>query len=387
MDPIRVLHITETLTAAGIESFIMNLYRHIDRTKVQFDFLVLRNEKEFYEDEITKLGGKKYWIHSEKSNTLFRIFKESKLLEDFLKTHKYDIVHIHYTTPLRAPYLRACYIAGVSTRIYHSHSAYVSGKSRIKMIIYSHMRRVIEKYGTDFFACSKVAADWMYRKSQIEDGKIKVIHNGIDTNKFVYNESSRKKVREGLGIANEDFTIIHTGRFTKQKNQKFVIEVFREIYNKERNAKLLLLGEGDMMEDIKQMVRDADLCRAVFFLGLKPNVFDYLSAADVYVMPSLYEGLPVAAIEAQCSGTPCVMSSNITEEVKLTENVKFLSLNESASKWADVILKYKNTIRIGQSNSVKSAGYDMSDVAHSMEQFYVKRSIECLKQKKNLKNA
>lgn len=374
MDPVRVLHITETLTAAGIESFIMNLYRHIDREKVQFDFLVLRNAKEFYEDEITKLGGKKYWIHSEKNNTLLRILEESKLLEDFLKKHKYDIVHIHYTTPLRAPYLKACYRAGVSTRIYHSHSAYVSGKSSIKMAIYSYMQRVIERYGTDFFACSKVAAEWMYRRSLIESGKTKVIYNGIDTEKFAYNEISRTKIREELGISNEDFTIIHTGRFTEQKNQKFVIEVFKEICKKENNAKLLLLGEGDLMEDVQQMVREADLSADVFFLGLRSNVFDYLCAADVYVMPSLYEGLPVAAVEAQCSGLPCVVSSNITEEIKLTENVEFLSLSEPISKWAETILRYRNWKRKTENDGVRRVGYDMSDVAHSMEQFYIKRS-------------
>lgn len=374
MDPVRVLHITETLTAAGIESFIMNLYRHIDRTKVQFDLLVLRNEKEFYEDEITKLGGKKYWIHSGKNNTLLRILEESKLLEEFLKKHEYDIVHIHYTTPLRALYLKACYRAGVSTRIYHSHSAYVSGKSNIKMAIYSYMRRVIEKYGTDFFACSKAAAEWMYRKSLIESGKTRVIYNGIDTEKFAFNMGAREAIRKELGIVDEDFTIIHTGRFTEQKNQKFVIEVFREIRKKDKNAKLFLLGEGDLLEKVKQMVRDADLSDDVFFLGLRSNVFDYLSAADVYVMPSLYEGLPVAAVEAQCSGLPCVMSAYITEEIKLIENVKFLSLSEPASKWADIILECRNSIRKIQNDSVRNAGYDISDVADSMEQFYKMRS-------------
>ena len=138
--------------------------------------------------------------------------EESKLLEEFLKKHRYDIVHIHYTTPLRAPYLKACYRAGVSARIYHSHSAYVSGKSSLKMAIYSYMRRVIEKYGTDFFACSEVASEWMYRETLIKSDKTKVIHNGIDTEKFAFNMRAREAIRRELGIADEDFTIIHTGR-------------------------------------------------------------------------------------------------------------------------------------------------------------------------------
>ena len=138
MEQKRILHITEELSAAGIESFIMNVYRNIDREKIQFDFLVLRNCKEFYDDEIKSLGGKKYYIHSEKKNTLLRVIEEAKLLKKFLKTHHYNIVHIHYTTPLRAFYLKAAKQAGVTTRIYHSHSAEVCGKSKLKILVYKY---------------------------------------------------------------------------------------------------------------------------------------------------------------------------------------------------------------------------------------------------------
>ncbi len=135
---LRVLHITEMLSAAGIESFIMNMYRNIDRNKVQFDFLVLRNQKEFYDDEVKKLGGRKYYVHSKKNNTWMRILDEANQIEKFLKENHYDIVHIHYTTPLRAPYLLAAKKAGVGTRIYHAHSAAISGKSKLKMMVYEY---------------------------------------------------------------------------------------------------------------------------------------------------------------------------------------------------------------------------------------------------------
>lgn len=197
---IRVLHITEMLSAAGIESFIMNMYRNIDRDKVQFDFLVLRNEKEFYDEEIKSLGGKKYFVHSNIKNTWLRILDEAHQIEEFLKIHPYEIVHIHYTTPLRAPYLLAAKKAGVATRIYHAHSAAVSGKSKLKLLFYEYYRKKIVKWGTTWFACSKAAAEWIFPEQLLQAGNVEIVHNGIDTERFKYNASKRNMIRKQLGL-------------------------------------------------------------------------------------------------------------------------------------------------------------------------------------------
>lgn len=212
----RVLHITEVLEAAGIESFIMNVYRNIDRKKVQFDFLVMRDQTEFYDEEIAKLGGRKYTISIPVSNTLLRIQLESLQLYRFLKKHKYDVIHIHTTTPLRAPYLLAAKMANVKTRIYHSHSAEVRGKSKIKLFIYNYYQKKISKWATDWFACSEVAAEWMYEKRLIDRGKVNVVYNGIDTKRFSYNLSARAKIRKQMNLE-DAFVITHTGRFLPQK--------------------------------------------------------------------------------------------------------------------------------------------------------------------------
>lgn len=227
---IRVLHITEMLSAAGIESFIMNMYRNIDRDKVQFDFLVLRNEKEFYDEEIKSLGGKKYFVHSNIKNTWLRILDEAHQIEEILKMHPYEIVHIHYTTPLRAPYLSAAKKAGVATRIYHAHSAAVLGKSKLKLLIYEHYRKKIMNWGTACFACSKAAAEWIFPEELVERKNVKLVYNGIDINRFKYDEKKRVTMRKSLGLKDE-FVLIHTGRFIDQKNQGFVIDVFKEIRN------------------------------------------------------------------------------------------------------------------------------------------------------------
>lgn len=192
--PKRILHITEMLSAAGIESFIMNVYRNIDRSKIQFDFLVLRDQKEFYDDEIASLGGKKYCIHSDIENTLLRVLEESHQIKVFLKKHHYDIVHVHYTTPLRAFYLKAAKEAGVPVRIYHSHSAAVSGKSKLKLAIYKYCQTLIDKYATDCFACSEAAAEWVFSKKILNENRVQIVHNGIDINRFLFNNSIREKL-------------------------------------------------------------------------------------------------------------------------------------------------------------------------------------------------
>lgn len=369
-NPMRVLHITEMLSAAGIESFIMNMYRRIDRSCVQFDFLVLRDEHEFYDDEIKELGGIKYWVHSNISNTLFRILDETQQIEQFLKEHHYDVVHIHYTTPLRAPYLKACLKASVKKRIYHSHSAYVSGKNFIKHAVYGYMKKQISKYATDYFACSMAAAEWIFEKKLIDDGTVKIIYNGIDTKKFAYSVSDREAVRKELNI-NDEFVLVHTGRFMSQKNHRFVVDVFCELKKICTGSKLLLLGTGELFEEVKHQVNELGLADDVIFAGVRSDVNRFLSAADCYIMPSLYEGLPVSAIEAECAGLPCIFSENITREVSLIEEIEFLSLDETVHEWVKQILKFRDVERHDKSEIVKNSGYDIQAVAKKMQQLYM----------------
>lgn len=367
--PLRVLHITEMLSAAGIESFIMNMYRHIDRSKIQFDFLILRDQKEFYDDEIRSLGGRKYCVHSSKKNTLLRIWDESKQIEEFLKKHKYHIVHIHYTTPLRAPYLLAAKRVGIPVRIYHAHSAVVSGKSKLKLLIYNYYRNKIEKWGTDWFACSQAAAEWIFPDKLLKSGNVKVVYNGIDTVRFQYSENKRNKIRNELKLG-ESFTIIHTGRFIEQKNQMFILDIFKKLLVKCPDAKLLLLGTGDLLDKTKEHAATLNILENVQFLGVKSNVEEYLCAADCYIMPSLYEGLPVAAVEAQCAGLPCILSKNITNEVNLGKKVSFVSLSAPISEWCDKILEYRNVTRMDGSRDVVACGYGIQYGAEKLQKFY-----------------
>ena len=347
------------------------MYRNIDRDKVQFDFLVLRNEKEFYDEEIKSLGGKKYFVHSNIKNTWLRILDEAHQIEEFLKTHPYEIVHIHYTTPLRAPYLLAAKKAGVATRIYHAHSAAVSGKSKLKLLFYEYYRKKIVKWGTTWFACSKAAAEWIFPEQLLQAGNVEIVHNGIDTERFKYSASKRNMIRKQLGLEHS-FTLVHTGRFIEQKNQLFILDIFKELKSINSDAKLLLLGKGELLEKTKEKARRLGIDNDVLFLGVRENVEDYLSAADCYVMPSLYEGLPVAAVEAECSGLPTVLSENITREVRLTKNVLFISLDKPAKYWSEQIYKYKEVLRTDSSMDVADKGYSIHSGAKKLQQYYEK---------------
>ena len=371
----RVLHITEVLEPAGIESFIMNMYRHTDTEKVQFDFLVTRDQPEYYDEEIRQLGGRKFCIdHTATGNTFVRVFKEAISIRRFLKANPYEVIHLHTCTPLRALYLVAAKTAGVKTRIIHSHSAEVAGKSVLKRMIYALSRQLIPLFGTHYFACSKAASRWLYPKRIWKTDKDRVFYNGIDTARFAYNADRRACLRRQLQLEDQ-YVLVHTGRFLPQKNQSFLVDILEALIRDCPQAHLLLLGKGELQPEVEQKVRQLGLQEHVTFLGVRSDVPDILSLSDCYVMPSLYEGLPVAGVEAQCNGLPCIFSTDITDEVALTENITFLSLQQPVSDWVAAIRALRDTPHsTSAANTVRSAGYDVKHCAQELTAFYLKSS-------------
>ena len=373
-EKIRVLHVTEKLQAGGIENFIMNVYRNIDKEKVNFDFLVTRDEKEFFEEEIEKLGGKKYIINKGNIKNVFkRVIEESKEIEKFLMVNNYDVIHVHSGTPLRVFYLRAAKRAGINRRIYHSHSAEVKGPHnglKVKKIIFKFLKKLFTLYATDFWACSELAAEWMYPKKLIKQKKVVVINNGIDVEKFRYNEQIRREYREILNIQNKK-VIGHIGRFNHQKNHTFLIDIFKEIHDKDSEYILLLLGDGELRKEIENKVKELNLEDVVRFLGVREDVNKVMQAMDLFLLPSNYEGLPVVGIEAQATGLPMVCSDNITQEVCITDNVDMVSLDKKAEEWADIIInKMKRFERKDTSKEIIKNGYDIKQVSNKIKKLY-----------------
>ncbi len=337
MYPKRILHITSVLNFGGIETFIMNIFRNIDRAKIVFDFLVVSEDEGFFEEEIHALGGKIYKIPSLKKCGYFR-FKKS--LDSFFKEHKeYEIVHSHINA-FSSIVLNVAKDNGIKTRIAHSHTAFPK-YSFFERIIKNHFRSKITESSTDFFACSKNASDWLFGKGF---SKSIIIKNLVDQKLFAFSENSRKKIRKELKL-NNDMVIINVSRFSKEKNHSFLISVFKELLLIYPNSQLIFIGDGKEKDKIENKAKKSSISEKVIFLPAQKNVYDFMSAADIFVSTSSFEGFGSSAAEAQYNSLPCILSDAHPPEVSYSENCIFMSLDEPKDEWAKTIVNtYKKSL-------------------------------------------
>lgn len=363
--PIRIAHIIGKWLGGGVESVVMNYYRHIDRTKIQFDFLCDEDSTNIPYEEIEQLGGRVILIPPYQ-----KVFKYQKELIRIFKENNYKIVHSHINTLSVFP-LRAAKKAGVKVRIAHSHST--TNKKEWKKNLLKQVLRLFSKvYATDCMCCSELAGRWLFGDKAYESGKVYLLNNAIDLDKFKYNEKLRKEKRKELGISDDTLVIGHIGRFVAQKNHTFLIDIFNEVHKKNNNSVLLLAGQGPLMEEIKNKVKELKLNDSVRFLGQRNDVNELYQAFDVFCLPSLYEGLPVVGVEAQASGLLCILSNAMTKETKVFDITKFISLNNTPKDWADSILddvkKYK---RIDTSKEMTSKNFNIKEEAKKLEKYYL----------------
>lgn len=356
---IRILHVVTFMGRGGLETMLMNYYRNIDRTKIQFDFLVHRDFRADYDDEIESLGG---IIHR-----IPRLVPWSpnyrKALNAFFKTHpEYRIVHVHQDC-LSSIICKAAKKCGVPVRIAHSHSN--SQDKNIKYPIKSFYKRFIPKYATHLFACSESAGSWMFGNHKFE-----ILPNAINTDLYKYNSVTANTIRESFGIGKDEMLIGHVGRFEPPKNHTFLIDVFFEL-QKNVKAKLILVGDGYLRKSIEQKVTSLNILDKVIFTGIRNDVHNLLQAMDVFVFPSLYEGFPVTLLEVQSSGLPCVISDRVDDVCKLTEQVHHVSLNNSIEEWIKAIISCNNKQRSVYSNIIAEKGYDISSCSDMLCDFYL----------------
>ncbi|MEG1863249.1 MAG: glycosyltransferase [Oscillospiraceae bacterium] len=349
--PIRVLHCVAGLGRGGYETFIMNVYRHIDRTKVQFDFLYSFDG--VFNDEILSLGGRLFQIPF---ITKVGPFAYRRSVMDFFRQHnEYKIVHSHMDK-FSGLIVECGKKSGIPIRIAHSHSIKNEG-GRVYQSVKNYYGKKIESNCTHKFACSKEASQWLFGK----DAQSIVIKNGIDLSKFTNLDNRDKQV----------FTIVSIARFSQPKNHDFLIDIFSEVYKKDKTARLILAGTGALQNSIKKKVKDMGLEIAVTFLNDCDNIPQLLSTADVMCMPSLFEGLGIALIEGQASGIPCVASDVIPREVQVSQDICFISLHNTADMWANEILKYKGCRRKNNSKEIAEKGYDISSSSDFLQSFYI----------------
>lgn len=363
-EPIRVLHVFGRLDAGGAESRTMDIYRHIDREKVQFDFAIHTEDKCFFTDEVIDLGGRIYSFPRFNGKNYFE-YKQSWAV--FFEQHtEYKVVHGHQTSTAFV-YLREAKKKNIAKRIAHARNS--NKDSFVKNIT----TRFAKFYATDLLAVSKLAAISEFGQRDVSRGKVKVIPNAIETKKYKFSPDTRKVTREKLGFNNE-LLIIHIGRFHVQKNHEFLIDIFQELSKTDSGAKLLLVGDGPLKSKIENKVQQLNLEDKVMFIGIRNDVPDLLQAADILIFPSFYEGLPGVVLEAQAAGLPCVISDRITDEVSITNLVTYLSLVTEKQLWVDcIIYNYKkNNNREKIFEEIKEKGYDIEDVAVRYELFYKK---------------
>lgn len=359
MSEIRILHIVPNMQAGGLETFIMNVYRNIDKSKVQFDFLVHYKKRCFYDDEIEKLGGKIHRFSLREDN---KVLKYIKQLDDFFKTHKeYKIVHCHMSS-ISFLVFWVAKKNGVKIRIAHSHNS--NTENTFKGFVKKILIQPCKYLSTDNYACSKSAGKFLFGSKSFT-----VIPNGIDIEKFKYNEKIRNEMREKLNIKDK-FVLGHVGRFCEQKNHDFLINVFYEVQKYEPNSILLLIGTGELEDKIKKKVQDLKIKEKVLFLENRQDVNKLYSAMDCFTFPSKFEGLGIVLVEAQVSGLNIITSTKVPDEVMISKGIQRLKLD--VNMWKEEILKLKNLKRTYQKINEKILEYDIKAVASKLQEEYEK---------------
>ena len=328
----RIIQEVTIMNRAGQETLWMNVFRKTDRTKLMYDFLVYSTEVGDYDDEIKSLGGKVIYI----GDNLYRgkiskYFGEIKRVKNFFENHReYDTYHINTYHAMALFSVIGARMAGVSRIIVHSHNT-----NAVHPTLHKLVRPVLNLLKFEKFACSDEAGEWMFGKRKMRQGKVKIVKNGIDTKAYQFDENIRKQKRADLGIVDSTKVIGHIGRFNFQKNHSFLIDIFEESSKNHDDCKLLLIGRGELEDDIRAKVKEKGLDDKVLFLGVRSDVNELLMAMDVFLFPSLFEGLGIVLIEAQAAGLRSVCSSIIPEEATMTDDIIRVPLDASADKWAE----------------------------------------------------
>lgn len=368
INKIKICHVIGDFINGGVESVIYNYFSHMDLTK--FDVSIIGHGITIKEcaDNFYNLGFKIYNVTPKRVS--FR--KNIREMNKIIKENNFDIIHSHLTEWACVP-LALGYFNRVKVRINHSHMA--EKKKGLKNQIYYGTRLILGRlFATDYFACGRDAGIYLFGKRNLDSGKVHIMYNAIDMDKFKFNNTIREEMRRKNNIEEKEIVIGHVGRFFEQKNHKFLIDVFKELYKVNKNVRLYLFGDGELLENIKNYVLENNLKDVVHFMGVRKDIYNWYQAMDVFILPSLYEGLPVVGIEAQVSGLLCYFSSEITDEVKITDKAKILPLDLGCKTWSQYINEgLKNNKRNNIAMKVEQK-YDIIQNAIWLEKFYIDRA-------------
>lgn len=361
---IKVLYVIGGIMKyGGIEAYIMNYYRHLNKEKIQIDFVVHGEGVGAFDDEIISNGGKIYHVPVKSKNFIGNIVELKKIMNN----SNYDIVHVHMDGMNAIP-LKIAKDAGIKVRISHSHNTGCVTENKIKVFLNEKAKTKIAKYATHLWGCSKEACEWLYGNSE----KYEIIPNAIDVKEFAYDEEERNILRKEFGFENS-YVIGHVGRIEYQKNHELLLEMMADLVNKKENVVLVCVGIGSLEEQIKTKIRELNIEQNVKLLGERKDVAKLMNMFDLFLFPSRFEGLGIVAIEAQANGLKCILSENVPSIVNISGNCMFLPI-DNALRWSESVGEYKNKAekRGGIDKKVISrAGYDIITAAKNLQEIYI----------------
>ncbi len=363
--PLKIAHIIGKMKNAGVEAVVFNYLSNINDEGFSFDVLYDADSTAKPPEKLIDMGVR--FIEIPPYQKLGAYIKR---ITEVCKTEHYDAVHVHMNS-LSVFALYAAKRAGVPHRICHNHttsSKYELAKSALKLVL----RPFNPVFATEWAACGEKAARWMYGDRNFENGKVTVIDNAIDTDRFAFSSESKSHIRKLFGISEDAFVIGNIGRFVAQKNHLFLIDIFRDFLKVNRNSVLLLLGDGEEMKEVSRRVSDYGISDKVIFAKTTDNSAPYYSAMDVFCLPSIYEGLPVVALEAQASGLSCLISDKVTKECAVTDRVSFIPIDSGTGKWVDMLSNVKLGRRDEATLSFKNGKFDIGKSADKLLEFYEK---------------
>lgn len=367
-EPIRVAQIVGKWLGGGVESFLMNYYHHIDRTKFQFDFICDSDSTDIPYEEIKNMGGKVILVPPYQ-----KVLSYQKELVKIFKENNYKIVHSHINTLSVFP-LRAARKAGVPVRIAHSHSTIINNKIEWKRnILKNFLKKFSKVYATDYFACSEEAGISQFGKKTFLSGKLVIINNAIDTKNFHFNTALRTKIRNRYNIPDDAIVLGTVGRLVKTKNPLFTLNLFVKYYTNNDNSYLLFVGHGALQSEIETLIKGKPYEKKVIFTGQINNVSEIYNALDIFLFPSLYEGLGMALIEAQYNGLRCIASSNVPRKTEISESIKYINL-KNIEDWDETILKYSSELdlNVRKDIEIKNNSFDIESEVSNLEKNYQK---------------
>lgn len=366
---VKILHVVGGMNVGGTETMLMNLYRKLN-TNVQFDFISYYDKDAYYDDEIKRLGGQVIRIDS--PNKIGMIKSIKNLCEVIKENGPYNAVHAHTLFNCGVAMI-AARLSGIKVRVSHAHTNLDNTKNIIRKIYIWCMRRTINLFSTDCIACSESAGKYLFGENITSSKKYKLLPNYVDYKKYL-NCSDTKSVRQELGIKDDDIVVGHIGRFVEAKNHKFLLEVVSEMIILNNKVKLILAGDGELRKDMECYAEELGIKENVYFLGIRKDIDKILNNLDIFIFPSIYEGLGLVMIEAQSAGIPCLVSEAIQKEADLDIGlVKQINLNDKKELWikeAFELIENKNKNKKQILSAIKNKGYDLDNIINKLLEIY-----------------